>query len=306
MINDEASKPKTIKSSIELLRQAAENVKSQNFAPHAEHPLLETFAALGNEYTRLNAENEALKSPETKAKEARENAARWAREREQKQLTTAEKKRKLLQALYSKYKPYDVWKLKNEAIPLLFGIAPHSYESSSAELDRAWVIAERAVLAAKLKVLDLSQSPSEWLVVPTDFYLWAQSKGFEIPNEFDLAFGIKRFEAIQHQNSQEAAPKTAKAIEAKTRSKARRIAKIREFKAWIDLQAEQQGYNWRHNSIPDTKQSAYRIFYLLHKDIVKVALATFADDLHGVGIRFESAKKTIFINVLEQLYKNRK
>ena len=293
-----------IKTKMELLTEATHNVTVIDVNKNSTHPFLERLAAIANEFTRLNDENEARKPPELKAIEAARDSETWRKEREEKLLKEEFERRKKLTTLYQRFKPYDVWNLKSEAIPLLYGIEPNPTESPTQEISQAWEISERSVLAGNLIVVNKQSKSSEWLVSPTDFYLWAFKRGMKILEEFDQMFGLKHYESLANHEHQKK-PKTLIATETKTRSKARRLAKVREFRTWIDGQTELQGYTWRHNLIPDTKQSAYRIFINLYPEVVKVAQATFDDNLHDAGFRF-SNKKTLEINPLETIYRNRK
>lgn len=296
-----------IKSQSQIFRDAIAEVQKTAIKPNSRHPVSEILGEYMNVYTRLNRENEARKSPEQREREAREQSAQWAREREERSKKKAEKKSQFLMALYGKYVPFDAWKLLGEAVPLLCGEEPESFIFSSAEYRKIKVSAERAVLAKTLRVLNPSASADQWLVIPSEFHAWAVAKKFPILREFEIAFGLVK--AAQKQVSEaDIASKgpTGPAIEAKTRSKAKRRARIKDFRAWIDAQALACGYLWRYTNIPDTKQSAHRVFFGLYPEIVKVAPATLADDLHEAGIRFDNSGKSMKNNVLEYLFKQSK
>lgn len=306
-MSDKAIKTAVIKSKVQIMHDAVEEVKRTNSKPKPGSPLSEVFTEYLSVYGRLDRENEARKSPEQRDREAREQSAQWAQDRVERARKKAEKKSQFLMSLYGKYLPFDAWKIMGEAVPLLCGEDPESFIFTSPEYRQIKVSAERAVLAKTLRVLNPSASSDQWLVIPVEFHAWAIAKKFPIPREFEVAFGLVK--AAQKQVSGVMAAvqgPTGAAIEAKTRSKAKRRARVKEFRAWIDAHALACGYLWSHSNIPDTKQSAHRVFFGLYPEIVKVAPATLADDLHEAGIRFDNSGKSMKNNVLEHLFKQSK
>lgn len=305
-MSEQPKKAEPIKTDWQMFMQASEEVR-ENFKPQSDRPISEMLNEQMRLYYQLKKENEARKSPEQRAREASEQEAQWARDREERARKKAEKKTQFLMALYGKYAPIDSWKLLGEAVPLLCGEEPESLLFISSEIRRIRMIAERAVLAKTLRVINPAASPDQWLVVPSEFHVWAVAKKLQIPREFEVAFGL--VQAAQEQASESRPPvqgRTGSANQTRARSKAKRRARVKEFRAWIDANAGAHGYLWRHSNIPDTKQSAHRVFFALYPEIVEIAPTTLADDLHEEGIRFDNASKSMKNNVLEYLFKHSK
>jgi len=306
-MSEQLKKTEPIKTPAQIFREATEAIQRKNITPESGRSMSNILSDWTATYTQLKDENEARKSPEQRAREAREQEAQWARDREERARKKAEKKTQFLMKLYGQYVPYDAWKLLGEAVPLLCGEEPDAALFISSEIQRIRVIAERAVIAKTLRVLNPSANSGQWQVIPSEFYVWASAKKFPIPQEFEVAFGLVKAATEQASNTQTSYQgPTGPATEARTRSKAKRRARVKAFRAWIDAHAGALGYHWRHSNIPDTKQSAHRVFFGLYPEIVKVTPATLADDLHEAGIRFDNAGKSMKNNVLEHLFKQSK
>ena len=303
-MSEQKTKPERIRTDAEILKEAIEEATRRGIDPKSKHPILDAFVAYAAAQGRLKRENEARKTPEQKAREAAARSAQWTQERADRERAKAEKTTHSLMKLYAKFLPLDAWKLQDEALPLLAGEEPSLVFIPSSYQEWLWPIAERSVQAGILRVLNPVASPGKWLVTPRDFHAWAVKKKLRVLPEFEAAFGLTP--PTQQQSSvgrREPKTKTAAALEAKTRSKAKRRGRAKEFRAWIDAQSQAEGYHWRYNNIPDTKQSAHRVFYRLFPEIVKVTPVTLADDLHEVGIRFVPAGKSMTNNALEHLLK---
>lgn len=86
------------------------------------------------------------------------------------------------QKLYEKWAVKETWLLKNEAIPLLFGINPESDQNFDLlKLNELWEHAQHCVAQNLLPVIEPDLEPENWRVRPQDVYKWAAISRIDIP-----------------------------------------------------------------------------------------------------------------------------
>jgi hypothetical protein len=95
------------------------------------------------------------------------------------------------QLLYERWLGRPVWRLREEAVPLLLGIDPVVWAGggeapgSTEVQDRVWA----AVYAAMMegggpRIIDSGAGPEHWCVEPADLYRWASGRGLVLPESF--------------------------------------------------------------------------------------------------------------------------
>ncbi|MGH8507710.1 MAG: hypothetical protein ACREVH_03200 [Gammaproteobacteria bacterium] len=96
------------------------------------------------------------------------------------------------QLLYERWIRQPDWALRAEAIPLLIGIAPETWEtsrnSSACETleNEMWACLKRAVTEQKRpRVRNPECLEEEWRIAPIDLYQWARALGIPVPEAFE-------------------------------------------------------------------------------------------------------------------------
>ncbi len=95
------------------------------------------------------------------------------------------------QLLYERWLMQPVWRLREEAIPLLLGIDPEASARGGVvpglteAQDRVWAAVHAAVTEGRgPQVIDSGQDPEHWCVEPADLYRWASGRGLVLPEPF--------------------------------------------------------------------------------------------------------------------------
>ncbi|MGQ0595538.1 MAG: hypothetical protein ACT4QB_23740 [Gammaproteobacteria bacterium] len=95
------------------------------------------------------------------------------------------------QLLYERWLRRPVWRLREEAIPLLLGIDPETWArggeapGSTEVQDRVWAAVHAAVMDRDgPRVIDSGAGPEHWCVEPADLYRWASGRGLILPESF--------------------------------------------------------------------------------------------------------------------------
>ncbi|MGH6634799.1 MAG: hypothetical protein ACRED0_01235 [Gammaproteobacteria bacterium] len=96
------------------------------------------------------------------------------------------------QKLYERWLRRDEWRVRSEALPLLFGVEPSQWPEVIAGLElepqigRAWDALKACIAGAQFPPLIGTQREEEqWGVHPLDFYHWARGKRLDIPPAFE-------------------------------------------------------------------------------------------------------------------------
>jgi len=95
-----------------------------------------------------------------------------------------------LQMLYEKWVVKDSWLLKQEALPLLFGIDPESditilQPELLENFNQLWCHSKDCVEQGLLKVINREQGNENWRANPLDIYRWARVSRMELPDVFN-------------------------------------------------------------------------------------------------------------------------
>jgi hypothetical protein len=95
------------------------------------------------------------------------------------------------QLLYERWLRRPVWRLREEAVPLLLGIDPDAWArggetpGSTEVQDRVWAAVHAAVMdRGGPRVIDSGAGPEHWCVEPADLYRWASGRGLVLPESF--------------------------------------------------------------------------------------------------------------------------
>ena len=96
------------------------------------------------------------------------------------------------QRLYERWLRQDEWRVRSEALPLLFGVEPAQWPELIAGLDlglqveSAWDTLKACIAQARFPPLTGTQrEEDEWGVHPLDFYHWAHGHGLDISAAFE-------------------------------------------------------------------------------------------------------------------------
>lgn len=181
-MSDNLKKPDRIKTHAEILKETAEILNREDIAANSAHPLLERFSKLSEIYTRLTQENEARKNPEQRAREQAEGTLQWARERETKARTKAEKEQLRLNELFSRWCKRDTWLIHDQAIALVRGHEPDTALSLGFTNKSLWELA-RSCAGHSLRVVNVNETPNLWRVEPREWVRWLREKGQAVPQE---------------------------------------------------------------------------------------------------------------------------
>ncbi|MBA2594634.1 MAG: hypothetical protein H0U97_21305 [Gammaproteobacteria bacterium] len=95
------------------------------------------------------------------------------------------------QLLYERWLRRPVWRLREEAVPLLLGIDPVVWArggkapGSTEVQDRVWAAVHAAVMdRGGPRVIDSGAGPDDWCVEPADLCRWASGRGLVLPESF--------------------------------------------------------------------------------------------------------------------------
>ena len=94
------------------------------------------------------------------------------------------------QLLYEQWAVKDTWHLRDEALPLLYGMDPGSYKNNRGVLAEEeaikglWLHARQCIEHNLLRVANREQAPEEWRVEPLDIYQWAVVSRLQLPEPF--------------------------------------------------------------------------------------------------------------------------
>jgi len=93
--------------------------------------------------------------------------------------------------LYERWLTRPVWRLREEAVPLLLGIDPDAWArggvvpGSTEVQDRVWAAVHAAVMEGRgPRVIDDGSGPEHWCVEPADLYRWASRRGLVLSESF--------------------------------------------------------------------------------------------------------------------------
>ncbi len=96
------------------------------------------------------------------------------------------------QRLYERWVTKDVWHLKNEALPLLFGFDPENKSrirngnDFNSKIDELWAHAQKCVEQGLLAVKNNNDEPDNWQIKPAVIYRWATVSRVYVPQEFTV------------------------------------------------------------------------------------------------------------------------
>lgn len=232
---------------------------------------------------------EAAKTPEQRAREVAERAQR-KHEREQLKLA---KERARLVKLYEKWSRFEKWKLRDEAVPLLFGHEPGFWNGATllddtSHQDDVWNLAKRSV-GVSLHVINQNKSPAAWQIEPNKFIAWLHQKGIAVPAELDAA--LNRPGAVLE-----------RANNAKQDQIRSRKDRLKRFINNINQLIESGELTWDKDRIHVTKKDFQEVFYLANPDLKKFSEHTLAADLRDFGVTFKEGTKPTRNNDLKQLF----
>lgn len=95
------------------------------------------------------------------------------------------------QLLYERWLRRPVWRLREEAVPLLLGIDPVVWAGggeapgSTEAQDRVWAAVHAEVMdRGGPRVIDSGGGPEHWCVEPAELYRWASGHGLVLPESF--------------------------------------------------------------------------------------------------------------------------
>lgn len=96
------------------------------------------------------------------------------------------------QRLYERWLRRDEWRIRSEALPLLFGVEPSRWPDVIASLklepqvEDAWHMLKACVAQSQFPSLIGTQREEEpWVAHPLDFYHWVRGQGLDIPPAFE-------------------------------------------------------------------------------------------------------------------------
>lgn len=95
--------------------------------------------------------------------------------------------------LYEEWLRKDTWRLAEEALPLLCGVAPTAWqgEAFKARAASLWRITKQAFAAGGGPAIANPEAPEEeWCVRPADLYRWARTQAVVLPTAFDELMGF--------------------------------------------------------------------------------------------------------------------
>ncbi|MGH8658256.1 MAG: hypothetical protein ACREV4_07215 [Gammaproteobacteria bacterium] len=96
------------------------------------------------------------------------------------------------QRLYERWLRQDEWRVRSEALPLLFGVEPSQWPELitglglRAQIEGAWDELKACIARAQFPpLIGTQREEEEWRVNPLDFYQWARGQGLDIPPAFE-------------------------------------------------------------------------------------------------------------------------
>ncbi|MGH8120212.1 MAG: hypothetical protein ACRESK_06315, partial [Gammaproteobacteria bacterium] len=94
------------------------------------------------------------------------------------------------QLLYERWAVKDTWRLRDEALPLLYGIDPDTYEQGDhrcaveESIQGLWTHARQCIEHNLLQVTNREQRDEDWTVEPLAIYQWAVISRMQLPEPF--------------------------------------------------------------------------------------------------------------------------
>lgn len=237
------------------------------------------------------------KTPEQRAREAAQRArhqvVRVKQRRERARRRIARKSARLTK-LYEKWSRFDSWRLRDEAVSLLFGLAPPGLfgftllDEMPDEMEEVWEQARRAA-GVSLEVVNSRIPDGRLRVKPDKFFAWAKLKGFAIPPEMDkvLNGGVR---------------KLARANITKQAYIQERQDRLQEFVDKIEELRSRGELTWSQGAIAVAKKDLAEVFRLLYPDAPAFTLRVMTSDLKELGIIFATGIKAHPRNELKQLF----
>ncbi len=239
---------------------------------------------------RRYAELEAVKTPEQRAREAREreaDAERYAKEKREKQ---AAKWRKF----YEEWCRRDTWLLESEAVPLALEEKPTSL---LLYIDGAEALLKLAIscVGFSLTVENMSEALSKWRVKPAHWVRWLKEKGRPVNAQLEAITKPKLPEL-------KAEPQTARATESRERNKARRIGNLKHFVEEVERRARARNLSWDRTAIPVAKADFLTEFFKQYPQYRVLSRASFDNDFTELRVKFRSGVRRNKNNVLRGLF----
>jgi hypothetical protein len=90
------------------------------------------------------------------------------------------------QILYERWLRRPEWRLRDEAVPLLLGMAPEEWPAARSGPDeaRVWAAIQAAVTAGGLRIASPGALPEDWGVEPGELCRWATGQRIVLPAPF--------------------------------------------------------------------------------------------------------------------------
>ncbi len=238
---------------------------------------------------RRHAELEAAKTPEQRAREARQHEAdaeRRTKEQREKQAATWRK-------FYEKWCLRDTWLLESEAVPLALEVQP----SWLLPIIDADALLKLAISCAgySLPIEKLSWMQTKWRVKPADWVRWLKEKGYSVNAQLEAITQPKVPEI-------KAEPQTARATESRERKKALRIGDLKRFVAEVEKRAQAAKLLWDRTGIPVTKADFRAVFFKQHAQYRELSRDSFDNDFTEIGVKFRPGVKRKKNNVIKALF----
>jgi hypothetical protein len=285
-MTEESKKMTRVKTHAEVLREVKDNLNDKEINPNSKNKFLDALLVVGNEYIKVNKENEARKSPEQRAHEARLREA----ETQALKAVKLEKEKTKAKELFKTWLKRDTWRIYDEAIPLSKGEKPEDLLFNDEDL---WKLVQRCVNQS-LSIINPDAKPKLWLVKPFEWVRWLKEK--------DLSIHPQLAELLLPASPAHANIQTTQAIKSRERAKAERIKAIKSFVIKVSELARSQNLVWNSQAIPVTKNEFLHVFYSQNSAIKKIKKDSFDRDIAEIGIKFKRGTKSNKNNMLNVIF----
>lgn len=278
-----------MKTKMEIMEEVSKKLETLPRDTNNPPSLFEALGRIATEFSKANAENEARKSPEQRAQEAKQAAIRA----EANAIEKTKKEQIRCAELLKIWIKRDTWLIYDEAMPLTKAEKPEEETMFNLRDEKLWALIQSCA-GHSLQIINLDAKPKQWRVKPFEWVKWLKLKEQFIHPQLEVLMYPK--------TNIQSTLKTAKAIQSREIIKRDRQKAIKTFAEEIETRAQKLHIDWKREEIPVTKADFLEVLGKLNPAYKKISMDTFDRDIADIGLSFKRGTKSNKNNVLKTIF----
>ncbi len=288
-MNEKEKQTIPVKTSNEILQEVTNKLRNNKADPSSKPSIAEVLGLIVTSYSEVVTANEARKSPEQRAREAKQSQLAAHANR----LEKAHKNEIELNNFFEEWLKRDTWLIYDEAMPLIKGEKPEAEGFLNLRDTKLWELVQSCATHS-LTLTNKEVKPKQWRVKPFEWIRWLLGKKEKIhPQLITLVYP---------KTSIPPALKTTKANNSREILKRDRQKAIKAFALEAEIRARKNNIEWSKEEIAVTKSDFLKVLGTINPVYKKITAGTFDNDITDIGLKFKRGTKSNKNNMLNKLF----